>query len=128
MYKIFFLAWSSSGDGALSIVKQPADNEVSYESIVESDTDNRTGIAINTRASGDLLQCSVTRTGMSSSEPVVSWIRNGELVTTSTGFESSLDITDFALSDAGVYQCVFTDTDNDTEILTTVPYRLDTGL
>ena len=58
---------------------------------------------------------------------MVSWIRNGELISNSSGFSSSLEIIDFTIYDAGVYQCVFIDTDASAEIVTTVPYRLDTG-
>ena len=119
---------SSSGDGVLSIVDEPANNEVSFEGIMNSDADNRTGIEIDKGVDSTLLQCSAERrSGTSSTMPVVSWIRNGVLVSSSMGFTSSLQISRFTASDAGVYQCIFTDTDNDTEIVTTVPYRLDTG-
>ena len=77
---------------------------------------------------------------MNYSPPSVVWVRNGQPVddtdsrititptTMANGrLTSSLTITNFALSDAGVYQCVFTDSDGDTELITTVPYRLDTG-
>ena len=43
-------------------------------------------------------------------------------------FTSSLNITDFAASDAGMYQCIFTDTDTTKEVVTSIPLRLDTGL
>ena len=112
----------------LSIVDEPADNEVSFEGIMDSDADNRTGITIESDVGSTLLQCSAERrSGTSSTMPVISWIRNGVLVSSSMGFTSSLQISKFTASNAGVYQCIFTDTDNDTEIVTTVPYRLDTG-
>ena len=31
-------------------------------------------------------------------------------------------------SDAGVYQCIFKDTDSTREVVTSIPMRLDTGL
>ena len=37
---------------------------------------------------------------------------------------SELQISSFALSDAGVYQCMFTE---GAEVITTIPLRLDTG-
>ena len=40
---------------------------------------------------------------------------------------SELQISNFGLSDAGVYQCIFTDVDSDSEVITTIPLRLDTG-
>ena len=63
----------------------------------------------------------------------VQWVKDGlPAVRTSTKtpgtngcLTSTLSFT-FAASDAGVYQCVFTDTSN-SEIFVTVPTRLDTG-
>ena len=73
----------------------------------------------------------------SSSPPSVVWVRNGEQVvnggrititegTTSIGQQrsSELQISHFSLSNAGVYQCIFTE---GAEVITTVPLRLDTG-
>ena len=93
---------------------------------MESDADNRTGIAIDSSVERGLLRCSVMSNGTSSIS-VVSWIRDGVLIRSSTGFDSSLSITRFAATDAGVYQCIFMDTGNSSKIITTIPYRLDTG-
>ena len=73
----------------------------------------------------------------SSSPPSVVWVRNGEQVVdggnititeatimVSQRRSSQLQITNFALSDAGVYQCIFTE---GAEVVTTTPLRLDTG-
>ena len=114
--------------------------------------DNRTGIAPdgNTPAgnstSDPLLTCTAGHRGdglMNYSSPSVVWVRNGQVVndtdsritlnsTTMTNGQvtSSLNITKFTAGDAGVYQCVFTDdSDNgDTEVITSIPYRLDTGM
>ena len=72
----------------------------------------------------------------SSSPPSVVWVRNGEQVVASGRItimegtpggqqrSSELKITNFALSDAGVYQCIFTE---GAEVVTTTPLRLDTG-
>ena len=116
-------------DGVLSIVDEPADNEVSFELIMDSDADNRTGITIESDVGSTLLQCRAERrSGTSSTMPMVSWIRNGVLISSSIGFTSSLQISKFAAADAGVYQCVFMDMDSSSEIVTTIPYRLDTGI
>ena len=71
----------------------------------------------------------------SSTPPSVVWVRNGEQVVNggritisetvfSQQSDSQLTITNFALSDAGVYQCIFTE---GAEVVTTIPLRLDTG-
>ena len=67
----------------------------------------------------------------------VVWVRNGEQVvnggnititegTNSFSWQrtSELWITNFGVSDAGVYQCIFTE---GAEVVTTTPLRLDTG-
>ena len=113
--------------------------------------DNRTGIALGDPTPlGDpgpnpLLTCTAGHQGdglMSYSPPFVVWVRNGQVVndtdsritlttTTMTNGQvtSSLTIIDFTQGDAGVYQCVFTDDSDggDSEVITSIPYRLDTG-
>ena len=123
------------------IVSGPSDNEpVELSPLLN---DNRTGIALGGTVDGTLLTCIAGHQGdgvMGYSTPSVVWVRNGQPVdvtdsritvsstTMANGqLSSSLAITNFALSDVGVYQCVFTDPDGDTELITTLPYRLDTG-
>ena len=108
--------------------------------------DNRTAVTLGSTVgtSPPLLQCVGGHegdTGLGNfSPPSVVWVRNGEQVvadsrititesTTSGGQRrvSDLQITNFGLSDVGVYQCIFTDVDSDTEVTTTTPLRLDTG-
>ena len=116
---------------------QPA----SYDSDVFP-VDNRTAVTLgSTVGSTTLLQCVGDHSGLGSfSAPSVVWVRNGEQVvadgrititesTTSAGRRrtSDLQITNFGLTDAGVYQCIFTDVDSDSEVITTKPLRLDTG-
>ena len=68
-----------------------------------------------------------------STAPQVQWLKDGlHAVPTPTNtpgtngrLTSTLSFT-FAASDAGVYQCVYTDTSS-SEIFMTVPTRLDTG-
>ena len=123
-----YIALQATQDNLLSIVKQPADNEFALEGL-ESYRDNRSGIALGAMVGSDLLKCEATRSGTySMSMPVVTWIKDGKNLTSTIGFSSVLEITDFTESDAGVYQCVFTDTDAEAEVITTIPYRLDTGL
>ena len=93
--------------------------------------DNQLAVPVG---SNQVLRCVGSGT---SSPPSVVWVRNGEQVvnggrititeeTTSIGQQRSndLQITNFALSDAGVYQCIFTE---GSEVITTTPLRLDTG-
>ena len=92
--------------------------------------DNRVAVTIG---SNQVLRC--VGSG-SSSPPSVVWVRNGEQVigdsrititeSTPGGQQKSseLQITNFGLSDAGVYQCIFTES---AEVITTTPLRLDTG-
>ena len=92
--------------------------------------DNRVAVTVG---SNQVLRC--VGSG-SSSPPSVVWVRNGEqianggriIITEGTLLfnqrSSELQITNFALSDAGVYQCIFTE---GAEVITTTPLRLDTG-
>ena len=100
---------------------------------VDSDIfpDNRLAVSVD---GSQTLSCAGTG---SSSPPSVVWVRNGEQVVNggrititegtnsfSRQKNSALQITNFALSDAGVYQCIFTE---GAEVITTTPLRLDTG-
>ena len=77
--------------------------------------------------------CSAKYDSGASTPPAPQWLKDGVVVVEDMGHISFsgdgtlLEIINFAESDAGVYQCIFTDTDDDAEILTTVPFRLDTG-
>ena len=98
----------------------------------DSDTfrfDNRTAVSVG---NNHVLSCAGAG---SSSPPSVVWVRNGEQVvnggrititegTVLSSQSSELEISSFALSDAGVYQCIFTE---GAEVITTIPLRLDTG-
>ena len=96
----------------------------------DNDGDNRTAVPLG---NSPTLRC--VGEGSSSPPPVV-WVRNGEQVVASSRItitetmpsgqqrSSELKITNFALSDAGVYQCIFTE---GAEVITTTPLRLDTG-
>ena len=93
--------------------------------------DNRLAVSVD---GSQTLSCAGTG---SCSPPSVVWIRNGEQVVNdgrititegtnlfSQQTNSELQITNFGLSDAGVYQCIFTE---GAEVITTTPLRLDTG-
>ena len=139
-----FKAVDSTPDGTLMIVSGPSDNEP--VDIVAILNDNRTGIALGATVGSSLLTCIAGHQGdgvVNYSLPSVVWVRNGQpvddtdsrITITPTSMAngrltSSLTITNFALSDAGVYQCVFADSrsNGDTELITTVPHRLDTGM
>ena len=111
--------------------------------------DNRTAVRlggtvdeVSASVRSRVLRCTGGHVGSGSSSPPPSvvWVRNGEQVvdgsrititeSTVTGgkrMRSELRISNFSLSDAGVYQCIFTDVDSDREVITTIPLRLDTG-
>jgi len=104
--------------------------------------DNRTAVALDSMIGPPLLRCVGGHGSGGFSAPSVVWVRNGEQVVADgrititesvisiVGNErraSDLTITNFGLSDAGVYQCIFTDVDSDSEVITTIPLRLDTG-
>ena len=93
--------------------------------------DNRVAVTVG---GNQLLRC--VGAG-SSSPPSVVWVRNGEQVVNggrititeetnsfSRQKSSELQISNFILSDTGVYQCIFTE---GAEVITTTPLRLDTG-
>ena len=106
----------------LSVVTNPTDND--------GFPDNHIAVPVG---NSQVLRC--VGTG-SSSPPSVVWVRNGEQVingsriTITEGtpggqqISSDLQISNFTLSDAGVYQCIFTE---GAEVITTTPLRLDTG-
>ena len=132
----------STADGTLMLTDQPSLNEpVDLHAILD---DNRTGIALGGTVDGSLLTCTAGHQGdgvMDYPAPSVVWVRSGQVVddtdsrititsTTMTNGQvtSSLTITNFGLSDAGVYQCVITDDSDGGEVITSIPYRLDTGM
>ena len=137
-YDCLILAYRSNGDGDLSIVDEPANDEMLFESLDPFNQrifiDNRIGIQLpiqNEVNNSLMLLCQARRVGASTSPPDVTWTVNGKIVSTSSCtncFSSSLNISSFSASDAGVYQCIFTDTDSAREVVTGIPFRLDTGL
>lgn len=119
-------ALSGTTTDTLSIEKSPDRNEATFEN-PSVYLDNRTAVEADSMVDNTLLLCEVKRVGTSTATPTIHWIRNGELISAVQAFMSDLEITSFTASDAGVYQCIFIDNDTDAEILTTIPYRLDTG-
>ncbi len=133
---------SSTADGALILTDQPSLNEPI--DLISSLNDNRTGIALNDTVNGSLLICTAGHQGdgvMDYPAPSVVWVRSGQVVddtdsritinlTTMVNGQvtSSLTITNFGLPDAGMYQCVITDDGDGGEVITSIPYQLDTGM
>ena len=137
------------------LINQPSENEPTafLFNIPEFPlpNDNRTGIApdgntpLGESSTDPLLTCTAGHHGdglLNYSPPSVVWVRNGQAVddtdsrvtltsaTMANGqVTNSLSITNFTAGDAGVYQCVFTDDSDggDTEVITSIPYKLDTG-
>ena len=90
--------------------------------------DHRTGVLHGMSVDDSLLICSAERDGTSVlPDPTIQWIRNGELISSTTSLMALLTINSFSQSDVGEYQCIFTDSDSDAEIVTTIPYGLTTG-
>ena len=122
MIKLIFSAATTS---TLTVVTSPT------ESDQDGIPDNRIAVPVSNNLA---LRCVASG---SSSPPSVVWVRNGEQVVVGSRItitegtmlftrqrSSELQITNFALSDAGVYQCIFTE---GAEVVTTIPLRLDTG-
>jgi len=140
-----------SGVNTLTVVTDPVANEITFENGNFIPLDNRTAMPLGSTidpvgtADGDmLLRCvggHVGDRGLGGfSPPSVVWVRNGEQVVPSSRHailestvfsdqrtQSKIQISNFSFSDAGVYQCIFTDVDSDAEVITTKPLRLDTG-
>ena len=117
----------------LSVDNQPTDNEMAFDMSIYSIAffyriDHRTGVLHGMTVDDSLLICSVKHGGTATlPDPTVQWIRNGELISSTTGLTASMTINSFSQSDVGEYQCIFTDSDSDAEIVTTIPYGLTTG-
>ena len=117
------MIFSAASTSALSVTTNPIDGV--NDGLIP---DNRI-VGNNNQA----LSCAGTG---SSSPPSVVWVRNGEQVVNGSRItiteetpggqqrSSELKITTFVLSDAGVYQCIFTE---GAEVVTTTPLRLDSG-
>ena len=115
-------SFPAASTSTLRVVTHPADSD-------SFNFDNRTAVPV-----GGSQALSCVGSG-SSSPPSVVWVRNGEQVvnggrititegTVLSSQSSELTITNFNVSDAGVYQCIFTEA---AEVITTIPLRLDTG-
>ena len=137
--------------GVLHVTRDPATREIDYEDRMIFPLDNRTAVAlgstidhINTPDFDNVLRCECGHIGDTTNlnflPPSVVWVKNGESITTDSRVTitesltfldqrraSLLRISNFSLSDAGVYQCIFIDVDSDREVITTTPLRLDTG-
>lgn len=115
-------------NGSLSIIRHPTEDEELLEGELFSE-DNRTGIELGSQVS---MNCAA-ETSNDALPIQISWIRDGNTVANDTthhvntmDLSSNLQITDFALPDVGVYQCIFVNAET-TELITTIPFRLQTG-
>ena len=151
---LFSSAFNSISSSALVLRQQPTDNERTTVNNGATDVplirDNRTAVSLgetidptSTPDADKLLRCVAghQNDNMTNFSPsTVVWIKDGETVedggnitiTTSMAangeVSSTLQVASFQESNAGVYQCIFTDnSSSDGEIITTIPLRLDTG-
>ena len=117
-------AYVSSTDGSLQIVTSPIDGD--------GIPDNRTGYQMGNTATLSFEISHVGDDSTSYSTPSVMWLKDGTPVratpTNTPGANGNITTTlsfTFQESDAGVYQCVITG--NNSELLATIPIRLDIG-
>ena len=103
----------------------------------DDQTDWRTYVTLDSNTQGNLLSCAAE--SFLDIYPNVTWYKDGRRLLSDgmkviiteqfTSFfpeiNSSVSIFNFTQSDAGIYQCVFF---TSTEVLTSAPLRLDTGL
>ena len=146
----FFPAAFGSSANPLRVETDPVAKETVTEGFVFP-LDNRTAVQLGSTVdlvgaadSDKLLRCVGGHVGDAGagifSPPSVVWVRNGEQVLTDSRItftesvvfggrrrDSYLQISNFGPSDVGVYQCIFTDVDSDSEVITTTPLKLDTG-
>ena len=154
IFHSFFSAFSAAVSGTLVLGQQPTDNERTTVNNGATDLpllrDNRTAVSLggtidptSTPDADKLLRCVAGHQNDDTTNFFPStavWIKDGETVenggdiTISTSMaangevSSTLQIASFQESNAGVYQCIFTDdSSSDGEIITTIPLRLDTG-
>ena len=113
-------------NGSLMVVHHPTEDEELLEGTLFED--NRTGIILGSQVS---INCAA-ETSNNALPIQISWTRDGKTIAedsthciNTTNLISNLQITDFALQDAGVYQCIFNA--ETTGLTTTVPFRLQTG-
>ena len=138
-HELSFPAAFGSSTNTLIVATDPVTSENDF-----NPRDNRTAVTLGSTIGPPLLRCVGGHegdTGLGSfSPPSVVWVRNGEqlvgggriTITESTTLSgqrrvSDLQISNFGSCDVGVYQCIFTDVDSETEVITTTPLRLDTG-
>ena len=117
-------AYDSSTDGSLQIVTSPGDGDTT--------PDNRTGYQMGNIVTLSFEIGHVGDDSTSYSTPSVMWLEDGTPVRATPintpGANGTITTTlsfTFQESDAGVYQCVITG--NNSELLATIPIRLDTG-
>jgi hypothetical protein len=115
-------------NGSLAVVHHPTEDEELLEGRLFNE-DNRTGIELGSQVS---MNCAAE--GSNNALPIqILWLRDGNTIVedsirhiNTTDLSSNLQITDFTSQDVGIYQCIFINAET-TELLTTIPFRLQTG-
>ena len=139
MLNLFSLCTAIDGTNVLKITRELNNNTLP----------DRTGVPLrssNISSSGTFLRCSAEQLASSSlTAPSMMWLKDetqlfgdgvrvvinttNSTIGTSNRTVSFVRIFNFSQSDAGVYQCVFYDTPSQGgEVVTTRPYKVDTGI
>ena len=137
IHTTFILTVFSAINSGLSITVSPRDNEFAFEMPfrIFRSLDSRVGVESGSSIGDNLLVCEVKPPGSSRSDPSVYWVKNGEAVTNGVSVSnvtgdvrSVIDVVYANLSHAGEYQCIVIDSDDDAEVITTMPFQIDTGI
>ena len=127
------LSHLAATNGTLSVTREL----IASDTVDNDETDWRTYVTLDSNTQGNLLSCAAK--SFLDIYPNVTWYKDGRrlmsdgmkvIITEQFNFSfleinSSVSIFNFTQSDAGIYQCVFF---TSTEVLTSAPLRLDTGL
>ena len=145
-----FLHTVSVASGVIKVIRELSSTTGNILNASGFYSDDRTYVPLgspSSGANGSFLRCSAEQPGslQIAAAPSIKWLKDGvqlygdgvrvvintsiSIVATSNRTVSFVRIFNFSQSDAGVYQCVFYDTPSQGgEVVTTRPYKVDTGM